>query len=316
MLKHNEIPLTGLIGSSPLGALAAFGLIRICREISDLSGARLYWLRDLDGIPTDDWFAVLSVTNGVNRVELVEKLADHQKNRSFNVFEWSKDIRVSSEEYKELLRKHAESSNLHDRSDADYFTAFGSEIVKDGSKGLVKPTAFHMTSGQQKFLDNIHKMGDALRLDDSCKYAFKEALFGPWRYQDLYHSLGWDPSTERQHAMRDRAPSSENPRCVLGAVWLAVESIPLFPTAVSRGRLLTTGFSTKAKVTKLVWPIWTRPIGVDALRTLLMTSDLLSGNESCETLTRRGVAAVYQAVRSEFGKGYAILRPANLVWCV
>jgi hypothetical protein len=45
------------------------------------------------------------------------------------------------------------------------FAAFGSEMITDGSKGLVKPTAFHMTSGQQKFLKMICSVADSLRSD-------------------------------------------------------------------------------------------------------------------------------------------------------
>jgi hypothetical protein len=320
MLQHNDIPLTGLIGSNPLGALAAFGLLRVCSEISDLMVSRLYWSRDLDGIPMDDWVAVLRVPNEIGRIELIENLVTHQKNRSFGVFEWSRDIRISPQEYHEILSENAEISTLHDRLDADYFAAFGSEIVTDGSKGLVKPTAFHMTSGQQKFLENICKISTALRSGDACIKAFEEALFGPWRYEDRYHSLGWDPSTERLYAYRYKDPSKktrdDSPRSVIGAVWFAVESLPLFPTAASRGRLETTGFTTKKDGTKLIWPIWTRPISIDALRTLLMTSELTSGNKYLEALGRRGVSVVYQADRSEFGQGYAILRPANQIWCI
>jgi hypothetical protein len=199
------------------------------------------------------------------------------------------------------LEKYAQQATLRERLDADYFAAFGSEMITDGSKGLVKPTAFHMTSGQQKFLDAICSVANSLQSDTT--KAFEEALFGPWQYQDKIHSMGWDPSAERLHALRHIAPTREHARCECAAVWLAIEALPLYPTAASRGRLKTSGFVRTEKDSMLVWPIWTTPIGIDTLRSLIMTSDEAS-------LKKRGVATMYRSIRSEFGQGYAILRPA------
>jgi len=297
----NDIRLTGLIGSHPLGALSAFGLLRVCSEISDLSTARLYWTQEYD------WMAILRVPNEIDKIDLLERLVAHQQARTLDIFNWSNDIRVPTEEYRERLEKCAQQTTLHDRLDADFLAAFGSEIIKDGSKDLVKPTAFYMTSGMQKFLDEICKVGDSLQ-SDTCKKAFEEALFGPWRYQDNEHALGWDPAAERLHALRHCAPSNDRKnRCVRAAVWLAVEALALYPTAPSRAKhittLATTGFIGKGEKTSFIWPIWTPPIGIDTLRSLIMSSDLVS-------LKKRGVATVYQSIRYRFGRDYAILRPS------
>lgn len=294
----NDIRLTGLIGSNPLGALAAFGLLRICSEIHDLSTARLYWTQEYD------WIAVLRVSEEIGKLELVEKLVAHQQVIKLDAFNWSNDIRVSPDEYRERLKSLAQKATLKDRRDADYFAAFGSEMISDRKReGLVKPTAFHMTSGQQKFLDEIRKLAESLK-SDCCKIAFEEALFGPWQYKDKEHSLGWDPSAERLHALRYLPPTKDRRnRSVRAAIWLAIEALPLFPTAAVNGKLMTAGF-TKIRPTNLCWPIWSPPIGLDTLRSLLNTSD----NEL--SLKRRGVRAMYRSERSEFGKGYGILRPA------
>jgi hypothetical protein len=296
MKNYNDIKLTGLIGSNSLGALAAFGLLKASRKISALAGMKLYWTME------HDWIAVMRTQEGIGRTELVENLINHMKAQTLDIFCWSDDVRVKPKDYRNKLDGYAKKATHYDRLDADYLTAFGSEIVSDGSKGLVKPTAFHMMSGQQKFLNAICKIANSLQ-SDSCQDDFEEALFGPWKYENKYHSFGWDSSAERLHAMRHISPTSESPRCVSAAVWLAIEALPLFPTAAIDGKLATTGF-TMEKPTTLVWPIWTSPIGLDTLRTLLMTSD----DES--SLKKRGVAAIYRSVRSEFGQGYAILRPA------
>lgn len=306
MNEHAPLELSGLVGSSPIGALAAFGLLRICSEIPELRDARLSW------VSRDDWVAALLVTQKNGQDDLVDRLVKYLSARQMDVFNWSKDIRVAPDDFRARLIDKAMSSTVSERTEADYFSAFGSEMVVDGSKGLVKPTAFYMTSGQQKFLDSVNDLVTKLKVNSS--ESIREALFGPWRYNDNQHSLGWDPITERMYALRHRAPTSEAATSVRAAVWLAVEALPLFSTGVRNGgRLSTTSFSSENNQNVFAWPIWTDPVGLDGLRSLLATSELYGRRKDYKKLCRRGVAAVYQSARSEFGQGYAIFRPATRV---
>lgn len=304
MNEHAPLVLSGLVGSSPIGALAAFGLLRVCSEIPELRDARLSW------VSQDDWVAALLVTQKNGPDDLIDRLVEYLSARQMDVFNWSTDIRVAPDDFRARLIEKAMSSTVSERTGADYFSAFGSEMVVDGSKGLVKPTAFYMTSGQQKFLDSVNDL--VMNLKVSSSESIREALFGPWRYNDNQHSLGWDPITERMYALRHRAPTSEAATSVRAAVWLAVEALPLFSTSVRNGgRLSTTSFSSENNQNVFVWPMWTDPIGLDGLRSLLATSELYGRRKDYKKLYRRGVSAVYQSVRSEFGQGYAIFRPAT-----
>lgn len=296
-MTYNGIILPGLIGSSPLGAMAAFGLLRVCSEIPILEGAHLHWTWD------QDWRAVLRVPEDVVQEKLIDLLVQRQKDRSLSIFNWSDDIKVDPDEYRELMLSHVINSSLYQRLDADFFAAYGSEIVKDKTaKGNVKPTALHMTAGQQKFLKLIHK-DLAKSMSKKTAEAYSEALLGPWRREDNVNALGWDPAAKRLHALRHRAPSSDVFHCVRAAVWLAVEALPLYPTAAVSGRLQTTGFTSTRPVV-FTWPIWKPPIGLDVLRTLITTSD------STSSLLRRGVTAVYRSERVESSQGGAFLRPS------
>ena len=297
-MTYNDILLQGLVGSNPLGAMAAFGLLRVCSEIPDLEGARLHWTWD------QDWRAVLRAPQAVGQEDLIKQLVLHQKDRSLGVFNWSEDIKVNPETYREQMLSHSVNSSLYRRLDADYFAAYGSEMVKDKtSKGNVKPTDLHMTAGQQKFLKLINK-DLAKSMSKKTVEAYDEALFGPWRREDNVNSLGWDPSAKRLHALRHRAPSSDVFHCVRAAVWLAVEAMPLYPTAAISGKLQTTGF-TATRPRMFSWPIWKPPIGLDTLRTLIVTSD------STASLLKRGVTAVYRSERAESSQGGAFLRPST-----
>lgn len=303
--KLIRIELTGLIGSSPMGALAAFGLLRACSEIETLREARLAWSIE----DQDDWTAILYSPSKIEISDLVKSLSDYQSERNLDVFSWSEDIRVEPDEYVEKLKTEALNASHAKRLNADFFSAFGSDLVTDRSKGLVKPTAFHMTSGQMKFLHIANELG--VRLKDKSAEQIKEALFGPWLYRDNQHALGWDPTVERMHALRHKAPTSEKATSVAYAVWLALEALPLFPTVANGGRLGTTGFKRINRENIFSWPIWNDPIGIDTLRCLLASSELYK-NSNTLSLSYRGIAAIYQSVRGEFGQGYAIFRPSEL----
>lgn len=304
------IPLSGLVGSNPLGALAAFGLLRVCRSIPELACTQLGWRME------DDWLAVLMVPEGVETDQLIELIMKWQQSWSADVIHWNDDIRSVPSDYRKQLIEYAQQASQGERHIADFFSAFGSETVTDGSKGLVKPTMFHMTSGQQQFLKIVRDINASLR--NGAGAAFHEALFGPWRYADPYHSLGWDPATQRQYAYRYRDPGKKTkedfPPSVRAAVWLSFQALPLFPTVRRNGRLATSGFTFSDGETSLIWPIWTSPVTLDGLRSLLTNSELTAGPSGWRRLHRRGVSAIYRSVRSEFGQGYATLRPAQVVF--
>jgi hypothetical protein len=306
------LPLTGLYASNPLAALAAFGLLRAVSEVDGFTGAKLAWYE------TDDWQAILFVPRTILRQRLAEALAQRQEELDMSSISWSDDIRIDALDFRERLRQCAVSASVTDRDLADRFTAYGSELATDGAKGLVKPTAFHMTSGQQRFLKGLMELAQGLRRNT--RGAFEEALFGPWRYQDEQHSMGWDPNTERMAALRHIAPTKEKAKSVRAAVWLAAEALPLFPTAAvesPRGvRLETTGFSRQRSEWRFRWPVWIQPVGLDTLRSLLSDPAIHAAALDTQSLQQRGIVAVYQSAQYRFGQGYGIFRPATPVYRV
>jgi hypothetical protein len=257
----------------------------------------------------DDWFAVLAVPEDINKEILVALLGEHLGKQSTDVFEWHQDGRELPSVYKTLLRSAVESASWDQRGECDFFAAFASEMAVDSTeKELIKPTAFYMTSARQQFLSTAQKLAKSYRKDQSEK--LNEALFGPWLYRDKQHALGWDPAAERMYALRHKKPGDETPTSVSAAIRLALEAIPLFPVFPDKnGRLSTSGFVRINRENVFQWPLWQVPIGLDALKTLL-TSELGDDTNLC----RRGVNALYKSIRSEFGQGYGIFRPAQLVW--
>src|SRR5262249_16189599 len=115
---------------------------------------------------------------------------------------------MSRERFCEAARLALAAEN---REEAEWFAAFGNELVCD--EGAIEPSPFDMSVARQKFLADSVKLARTLSDPDRGKNTktpeddFEEALFGPWRYTDDQHSLGWDPSTMKSGAFTYKAPT-------------------------------------------------------------------------------------------------------------
>jgi hypothetical protein len=314
----SEIPLTGLAGDHPLGALAAFGVLRCCDELDGFWGARLSWRRE------GTWAAVLHTPTDSTPDELVAALAARQRGRDRRPeLTWADTLQVEPGVFLEAARAAEDGLAAGSRDFAYFLCAFGCELCA-GKTGRLEPTAFSMTSGQQKFLKECRALAGRLatgvkvgRRTKAPTDLFREALFGPWRYEDPQHSLGLDPSTERLHALRAQSPTKEASSGVAAAVGLAVEALPLFPCFLCGGRLATSGFHTRGatrqdRVTALTWPVWTAPVPLATVRSLLSLPALTAERPPAEELRAMGVTEVFRSERYKVKTqgNYHILRPA------
>ena len=224
-------------------------------------------------------------------------------------FSWSDQIKsVSTDEY----RKHAMAALVDaapgERDAADWFAAFGSDLVTED--GVVASTPFDMTVARQNFLADVRSVAISLAGGDAVA-AFDEALFGPWQYNDDQHSLGWDPSTMRLGAFTPEAPTNmKTKRSVRAAVWLAFESLPLFPCFAQAGALRTRGVRRERRRDVMVWPVWSHPLSIDAVRTLIGLDELW---ERPDLAFERGVEAVYESLQFKPNKYMVSFQPAVLV---
>jgi len=292
----HALDLNGLIGSHPLGALAAFGLLRVLA--SQGGQPRLYFTSQ------DDWVA--RIESDHSSIEsLTEALTGWTQARREDLLSWSdQDVRVPSGAYRQAL----EQALLANGDLASFLSAYAADGAVDKSKGLIKPTAFYMASGQQSFLETMKAILAFIR--ETPKKSWNEALIGPWAYTAPIWGAGWDPGTERMHALRHKAPTKDKTSCVAGAVWLAFEALPLFPSFSAAGRDRTVGFVTHERARHWRWPVPDRPIGLDSLAMLLGSREVAFAPKLPQ---RPGVGAVYESTRHEFGQGYAVFRPARRV---
>ena len=295
-----RIELTGLVGSHPLGALASFGLLRVISQHD--STARLGFVEH------DDWIAVLDSTFA-DRDALLEFLREWGATRQPAIFKayGDSDVRVLPAQFQTMLR-HAISDDPNDVELAALLVALAGDGAKDQSKGLVKPSPFYMASGQQSFLDTMSKIQRRVRSGE----LWTEALFGPWTYATEEWGAGWDPGTERMHALRFKAPTKDKTACVAGAVWLGFEALPLFASFSVNGRMRTVSWSEHDGMDHFHWALPAVPLTVEALSILLASRDVAEARKSRRG-PREGIAAIYESTRHEFGQGYAVFRPARRV---
>lgn len=314
----SSIALTGLSGSSPLGALATFGLFRIITSERPFGEVTLHWAFN------GDWHPVLNTEADSDPDAIINFSIEWQSGRGDASFlTWHDDIKCSPERFREELGKVMQRLSSADpdeiesaREVASFFAAYGNEAVTAKSTPDVKPTAFHMTAGQQRLLKSAKELADSLdpnlglskkvtaeKRREDLMQAFREALLGPWTYSDEQHSLGWDPTTEALYALSNISPSAAGPRSVRAAVWLAFESLPLFPCAPAGGKLRTTGFDADGE--RFTWPIWDCPISLDTLRCWLGAADLAADTLKVDDLRRRGIRSIYRskALRDPNGRG-------------
>ncbi len=318
----SEIPLSGLKAGEPIGFLAGLGLLRVCSRREALGVVKLGWKQPAGAAGV----LVTDAECGPDR--LVEQVLDHMGGRhqlpllsgrpasgsTIGDKDWD-DVKVDPDLFAALLRATRPHVKLDDRESADFLAALGSELVTAKSTNDVRPSALHMTSGNQKFLKMLRDL--ARSLDSAawnCKEAscppadaFREALFGEWQCADQFSSLGYDPTTEAIYALCDAAPADAKAWSTRAAVWLAVEALPLFPCFPVAGRLHTRGFDKSG--TRFRWPVWNAPLSLSAIRTVLGLPALAAAEPSPITLGAYGICAVFEAERVTIGKGYGQFRP-------
>lgn len=290
------VELTGLSIGSPIGCMAALGLLRVCAQDHGLD-VRLSWSQSHARL------------HGIGAGPLAQLLAGHMRGRSaapeFN-------FEASDEKGRRGPVMHLRSIAPADYRAAAAFrgneralgflAGFATDAVVN-DKGFVARTQLDFSSGQQKLAGEFRALAAALdpalprpRLPLATR--IERALFGgPYEVQ---HTFGWDPASLMAHAHLPAAPTDSATPGQPMAVWLAVEALPLHPVMpVAPRRARTAGFGvTRA----YVWPQWSEP--------LTLAETALLRQRPVESLERLpGVSAVWASAVTSVGK-YGFLRPA------
>ena len=293
--------LTGLEGTNPLGFLAALGV----QTIFDLEAEvpRLRWSDDV--IP----HAM------VDPRYTVERIAEHAM-RVFPSWRESSalepglvptgDVKFEPGTLRAYLTNNREPTPVN---------ALATALVAEGSldgNGVAKPTDLYFTAGRQLFLRMACEILQNVTVGDVAN-----ALSGPWPYTSELPSLMWDVTDDRIYALAAYDPASEKKLSNPGAEALALVGLARYPVFAGKNRTLTQGFSGSWKRGWYTWPLWDRPAGSGAVRSLLAHASIGpdSHDGRISWYPSWGVTVVLRAAvrRSDQG-GYGTFTPPEVVW--
>lgn len=179
------------------------------------------------------------------------------------------------------------------------------------NQGVAKPSDFYFTAGQQKFLDMARKILHAAKIED-----IESALEGPWRYESLAPSLGWDVADDREYALRANDPGPEKKLTNPGAEALALLGLSLNPVFAGQDRTVTQGCSGKWKNGCYSWPLWCRPASSHAVKSLLAHAyDHPAAARRDRWYQSWGISTILRSrIRRTDQGGYGTFGPPEIVW--
>ncbi len=284
--------LNGLDGSNPLGFLAAIGVLRIATKVASQSDWRVRW-----EMRAGQWSPVLMRNARLTADSLIDllipALAAMKDDPSFR---FADDLTISCEEFRKVARSAYNAADLTDRHYADFIAAFGCDSLQVSAKDQrIQDTALRTMSGagHQHFIGSMREL-----VEKTNPGHLRASLFESWQYSDSKPSLRWDPLDDRRYALRWEEPSGDPVRTMRGANRLAVEALPLFPTAPGERKLHTTGFTQRRSEGVLfTWPIWEMPLNIDTVRSLLSLAELQKPRPDRKNLFARGIVEIYRSQR-------------------
>jgi len=301
----HEIRLTGLDGGNFLGYLAALGALRVLTLAEPDAEVRLSW-RD-EGW----WMPVLHHSRIGTEGDLVSVLSEKVCPPDSGSAPLENANAAFREDYldESLLdyRKRLGASALdpQGRKTADFFAALGSNVFAEHGKKSPATTALRAIAGG----NNKGFLGLMRTVHSETRPEHLSALFKDWDYSDPPPCMRWDPNEYRPHALRAMDPARDRKQNnVRGANRLAIEALPLFPTAPGPRRIHTAAFGRQSKKTTVTWPIWTEPLSLSVVGSLLVLEEVQSADSS--TMARRGIAQVFRAERFTDGQ-YRNFSPAR-----
>lgn len=287
--------LSGLDGSNPLGFLAAVGTLRTVGLAEPNADWRMKWL-----VHNGVWAPAMLTDQTASVDALVDLLYGRLRRKSTPEFDFSRNLNVTPQTFRDEAVAAQSQARQHDRCRADFIAAFGCELCKTRDGRSIQNTALRTLSGagHQDFLGTMKQL-----TRETEKHHLHSSLFERWSYSDDKLGMRWDPEEDRRYALRwDNPTSGGGVKTVRGANRLAVEALPMLPTALGEHELQTTGFSVRERAMSFTWPIWQAAVSVDVARSLLALTELQRPEPNRVHLKARGIVEVYRNQRITVGK--------------
>ncbi|HKY36236.1 MAG TPA: hypothetical protein VJN18_09875 [Polyangiaceae bacterium] len=292
----NEVPegllVRGIDGTTPLGFLAALGLLQVLADSTrpDEAAPRLSWKQ------LDAWRPIV---HGVNSLESVSQLVEEDRTQWADspllgfryvkrekqgpkavgglraplavVRAWARSLRDQEDETSlaygsALFCQDVTEVNKKPATEEDH-RSVGIAVDPDVNMDLtVERNFFDLTSRNAQFLEQVEIIRDYLTVE-----RILHALETGEPDYDAPRTLDWDPSSDTPGAIytgfrRGYLPVHE---------WLGFRALRLFPLAGSGSKVRMTACTGRRLDGEFTWPLWERAACLDVLRALLGHPDLL-----------------------------------------
>lgn len=269
----NEVRMPALTGGSPLGILAAIGVLRLLGDYT-ADPPKLRWEKrgltavlvserpTIDEVVADLTEIVLSIAEGSVLPGLPGGFPPPGAAPD--------QLRVPQGEFRERRQMMLASMDSAEAREADrWLASLVTDLAADSQQGRVAISQFTAPSGKQSMATMLEKPLEQVRRRPEL---LAQALVG-WRRvpgvtgEYLDHRAMWD-------AAEDGSGTTGSMRGVPGATWLALMSYPLMRTTGSiRKRPATSGWHElrdgRRPVDELRLPVWRQPLGPEAVVALI-----------------------------------------------
>jgi CRISPR-associated endonuclease/helicase Cas3 len=282
------ILLRGLDGSNPLAFLAALGTLRTLTLALPDEKARMSW-EQFDGAWRPRvWCSVDGDDDALVGRLMLSLLRDRQ-NHPTRFIDYKSSNKAAAEFYESA------------RTGEDIRPELGSWIVSLTNDIHPDATSPLQLTRSDYFPGNLDEV-----LARTTPTHLTKALFERWRYDDPLDgaSLHFEPTEDRRYAYQWNQPSGDPTKKVggsmLGANRLAIEALPLFTGLPSSNpaRLLMTGWTgVRSDDATWSWPIWSYPITLSIVSSVLALAELQQGDMPVAELVARGIRAAYRTRR-------------------
>lgn len=283
----------GIDGSTPLGFLAALGLLQVLHDANRAEGtSRLSWKQ------LDAWRPILHI---VDSLEALVQITFEDRTRwgdspvlAFRyvkqekqgpkavgglkaplpiVRTWTRALRESRDESSlaygaALFCQDVTELNKKPATVEEHRTAavaVGAEVTDEDMTRTVERTFLDFTSRNAQFLEQVEVIRSHLTVE-----RIASALTSGDADYDAPRTLDWDPSSDTPGAIytgfrRGYLPVHE---------WLAFRALRFFPLSGSGSKARMTACTGRRLDGDFKWPLWERPASADAIRSLLGHPDL------------------------------------------
>lgn len=311
-LSHSSIALDLWMGANPLAFLAALGVLRLLARIMPQHDLRLSWEQRFGA-----WRPLLWTVKSLDEATIAKALVENGLDLSTMFSEellaaseaaspknkkreprWKGKLLFPIEPFRSFCRVASESPSVRAET-----MSIGEE-----DEEVARRTRFDFTAGQQAFLSMLRELRESCTQEE-----VQQSLFVGWHYSATAVSMRWDTQDEkRQYALQSVDPTNTKnpPAADRGATFLAVEALPLFPL-VPDHRASQAGFAGEGDSRCWSWPIWTCPVGLDVIRSLLTLP--LADLDDWPAAKRRvlGVSTLFQSRIVQPSGRYRCFTPAR-----